>query len=157
MTTTDPLSTLLEQAEAERNQALAAFNQARARCDAARAQALQPDNYRADYQQRWGRQFARGAALEIVRCYQGFAGRLDAAISQQAQAVSLAEVAQARAIDALTAHELRVASVRKLIERREFAERQMAERHHQKQADEISMRVALDRNILGIASRGARS
>ena len=138
---TDTLNTLLEQAEAERNQALAAFNQARARCDAARAQALQLDAYRADYRQRWSLQFAKGAALEIVRCYQGFADRLEAAIAQQGQAVGIAQAAQARAGDALTANELRVASVRKLIERRMLAERQANERREQKADDEQATRM----------------
>ena len=149
----DTLQTLLEQAQAERNQALAAFNQLRARCDAARTQATQLDGYRADYQQRWRSQFARGAALEIVRCYQDFAGRLDTAIAQQAHTVALAQAAQARAGDTLSAHELRVASVRKLIERRMQAERQMAERREQKSADETATRVALRRNgAFGLAA-----
>lgn len=139
----DTLHTLLEQAEAERNQALAALNQTRARCDAARAQASQLAIYRADYQQRWSQQFAQGAALEIVRCYQGFADRLETAINQQGHAVAQAQAAQARASDTLTAHELRVASVRKLIERRVAAQRQMAERREQKADDEQAMRIAL--------------
>ena len=149
----ETLQTLLEQAQAERNQALAAFNQLRARCDAARTQATQLDDYRADYQQRWRSEFARGAALEIVRCYQDFAGRLDTAIAQQAHTVALAQAAQARAGDTLSAHELRVASVRKLIERRMQAERQMAERREQKSADETATRVALRRNgAFGLAA-----
>jgi flagellar protein FliJ len=138
----DALTTLLEQAEAERNRALAAFNQQRARCDAARAQAVQLENYRSDYQQRWQTQFARGAAFEIVRCYRGFADRLDTAIAQQGESVVQAQAAQARAGDTLTAHELRVASVRKLIERRQEAERQRAERHERKADDETAMRMA---------------
>lgn len=149
----DTLQTLLEQAQAERNQALAAFNQSRARCDAARTQAVQLDGYRADYQQRWRSQFARGAALEIVRCYQDFAGRLDTAIAQQAHTVAQAQAAQARAGDTLSAHELRVASVRKLIERRVQAERQMAERREQKSADETATRMALRRHsAFGLAA-----
>ena len=152
----DTLNTLLEQAEAERNQALAAFNQSRARCDAARAQAAQLDAYRADYRQRWSRQFAQGAALEIVRCYQGFADRLEAAIAQQGHAVTQAQAAQARAGDALSAHELRVASVRKLIERRLLAERQALERREQKADDEHATRIALARARPGVAGAGAR-
>ena len=140
---TDTLTTLLEQAEAARNQALAAFNQARARCDAARNQAVQLDAYRADYQQRWSLQFAQGAALEIVRCYQGFADRLEAAITQQGQAVGAAQAAQARAGDVLTANELRVASVRKLIERRALAARQASEQREQKADDEHALRMSL--------------
>jgi flagellar protein FliJ len=142
----DTLKTLLEQAEAERNRALAAFNQSRARCDAARAQATQLDAYRSDYQQRWSLQFAQGATLAIVRCYQAFADRLDTAIAQQGQAVGLALAAQARASDALTANELRLASVRKLIERRELAQRQASDQREQKVDDEQAMRVALTRN-----------
>ena len=145
----DALNMLLEQAEAERNQALAAFNQTRSRWDAARAQATQLDAYRADYQQRWSAQFAVGAALEIVRCYQGFADRLDTAIAQQGHAVTQAEAATARAGDALTAHELRVASVRKLIERRASAERHKLERREQKADDEHAMRMASARNKNG--------
>ena len=136
------LNTLLEQAEAERNLALAALSQARARCEAARAQAEQLDAYRADYQRRWSAQFALGAALEIVRCYQSFSDRLQTAITQQAQAVTQAHAAQARADDALKAQELRVASVRKLIERREMALRQASERREQKADDETATRMA---------------
>jgi flagellar FliJ protein len=149
----DTLNTLLEQAEAERNQALANFNQLRARCDAARAQATQLDAYRTSYQQRWSLQFAQGAALEIVRCYQSFADRLETAIAQQSHAVGLAQAAQARAGDTLTANELRVASVRKLIERRALALRQASEQREQKADDEHAMRIALSRRDgrLGIA------
>ena len=139
----DTLITLLEQAEAERNQALAALNHARARCEAARHQALQLDTYRAEYRQRWSAQFARGASLDIVRCYQAFADRLEVAIAQQDHAVGQAQAVQARAGDALTAHELRVASVRKLIERRTLAERQANERREQKADDEHAMRMSL--------------
>ena len=153
----DALNTLLEQAEAERNRALAALNQTRTRCEAARAQAQQLDAYRADYQQRWAVQFARGAALEIVRCYQGFSERLETAIAQQGHAVVQAQAAQARAGDMLTAHELRVASVRKLIERRAQAQRQMAAQREQKADDEQAMRMARDRAGIGFGLLGARA
>lgn len=153
----DALNTLLEQAEADRNQALSAFNQTRARSEAARTQATQLDAYRADYQQRWSRQFAQGAALEIVRCYQGFADRLEAAITQQGHAVAQAEAALARAGDHLNAHELRLASVRKLIERRLAAERQALERREQKADDEQAMRMALLRTNHGLGHAGVRA
>ncbi len=149
---TDTLTTLLEQAEAERNQALAAFTHTRARCDAARDQALQLEAYRADYRQRWSLRLARGAGLDIVRCYQGFADRLEVAIAQQARAVTLAQAALARAGDLLSAHELRVASVRKLIERRAAAERQLRERVEQKADDEHATRIALTRDVRGLRS-----
>lgn len=141
----DTLKTLLEQAETERNQALAAFNQSRARCDAERTQATQLDTYRADYEQRWSLRFTQGAALEIVRCYRGFADRLEVAITQQGHAIAQAQAALARAGDALTAHELRVASVRKLIERRQQEARRSADRREQAANDEMAQRVAARR------------
>ena len=149
---TDTLTTLLEQAEAERNRALTAYTQTCARLDAARDQAQQLEAYRADYRQRWSRQFAQGAGLDIVRCYQGFADRLELAIAQQAHAVTLAQAALVRAGDLLSAHELRVASVRKLIERRAAAERQMQDRIEQKADDEHATRIALARDVRGLRS-----
>ena len=147
----DTLTTLLEQAEAERNIALAAFNQARSRRDAARAQAQDLDGYRGEYQQRWHSQFQRGAGLDIVRCYQQFAERLELAIQQQAHALSVCEAALARAEDTLRAHELRVASVRKLIERRRDEQQRTQARREQKVADDQAMRMALARRAPTLA------
>jgi len=138
----ETLQTLLEHAEAERNSALAAFNQARARRDAARDQAVQLAAYRGDYQQRWQAQFQQGgAAPTVLRCYQQFSERLDVAIAQQAHSVEVCDAALVRANDTLAAHELRVASVRKLIERRVAEQRRDSERREQKASDEWAQRV----------------
>lgn len=142
----ETLTTLLEQAEAQRNAALAAFNQARSRRDGAREQARDLEAYRDDYRQRWNRQFqSRGAALDILRCYQQFADRLELALAQQAHAIDVCEQTLVRANDTLAAHELRVASVRKLIERRQDEARRGAERREQRQSDELSQRMAARR------------
>ncbi|HET9977863.1 MAG TPA: flagellar export protein FliJ [Burkholderiaceae bacterium] len=138
----ETLQTLLEHAEGQRNTALAAFNQARARRDAARDQAAQLAAYRTDYQRRWQAQFQQGgAALAVLRCYQQFNERLDVAIAQQAHGVEVCEGALARANDLLAAHELRVASVRKLIERRLAEQRRDGERREQKDNDEWAQRI----------------
>jgi flagellar protein FliJ len=140
------LTTLLEQAESQRNVALAAFNQARARRDSARDQARDLDTYRSDYQHRWSQQFrSRAATPDIVRCYQQFAERLELAIAQQAQTVEVTEQALTRAGETLSAHELRVASVRKLIERRQQEARRSADRREQAANDEMAQRVAARR------------
>jgi len=149
----DALDTLLEQAEASRNAALAAFNHTRARRDAARTQAADLDEYRHDYQQRWHAQFQRGAALDIVRCYQQFADRLEMAIAQQAHALRVCEDALQRAEDQLAAHELRVASVRKLIERRAAERARVQERRDQKAADELSQRMVQARRNASPSSK----
>lgn len=142
----ETLAVLLEQAEAQRNAALAAFNQARSRRDGARDQARDLEAYRNDYQQRWNQQFqSRGAGLDILRCYQAFADRLELALAQQAHAIEVCEQTLLRANDTLAAHELRVASVRKLIERREDEARRGAERREQRASDEMAQRIAARR------------
>jgi flagellar protein FliJ len=140
--TTDTLATLLEQAESQRNVALAAFNQARSRRDEARTQAQDLQAYCDDYGARWQQQFQRGAALEVVRSYHQFAQRLDMAIAQQAHALAVCEQALARANDMLAAHELRVASVRKLIDRRRQEARRGLEQREQRAADDLRLRPA---------------
>jgi flagellar FliJ protein len=142
----ETLHTLLEQAESQRNIALAAFNQSRARRDEARTQARELETYRNDYTARWNGQFQRGAALEVLRSYHQFAARLELAISQQTQAVTICEQALTRANDVLTAHELRVASVRKLIERRQHEMRQGVARREQRAEDEQAQRMRTQRN-----------
>jgi flagellar FliJ protein len=138
----ETLATLLEQAESQRNIALAAFNQARARRDEARAQAQEIEAYRDDYTARWSGQFQRGgAALEVMRSYHQFAARLDLAISQQAHALTICEQALTRANDVLAAHELRVASVRKLIERRVHDARALDAKREQRASDDLRARV----------------
>jgi flagellar FliJ protein len=142
----ETLATLLEQAEAQRNAALAAFNQARSRRDGARDQARELVAYRDDYRLRWNQQFqSRGAGLDILRCYQAFADRLELAIAQQTHAIDICEQTLVRANDTLAAHELRVASVRKLIERRQEEARRSADRREQRQSDELSQRMATRR------------
>ena len=145
------LKPLLEHAEAQRNFALAALNQARVRRDAARAQARDLSAYRDDYRQRWNARFQLGAALAIVHCYRQFGDRLELAITQQASAVAAAEQAFTRANDTLVAHELRVASVRKLMERREIERRRGNERSEQRSDDEFSQRMASRRAPQGVA------
>jgi flagellar protein FliJ len=138
----ETLQTLLDHAQAERNTALAAFNQARARRDGARDQATQLAAYRSAYQQRWQVQFQQGGAVPaVLRCYQQFNERLDVAITQQAHSVEVCDAAFARANDTLAAHELRVASVRKLIERRVAEQRRDGERREQKASDEWAQRI----------------
>ena len=138
----ETLATLLDQAERQRNIALAAFNQSRARRDEARTQARDLETYRSDYSARWSGQLQRGAAPEVLRSYHQFAARLELAIAQQAQACVICEQALARANDMLAAHELRVASVRKLIERRRHEQRAGLDQREQRANDEQALRMS---------------
>ena len=118
MSALQPLNTLLEQTTVARDAALGVHRNALNAVAAAQAQATQLAEYRQEYAQRFGTQFQRAGAIELLQCYQGFMVRLDEAVSQQqrllAQAIERGETAKA----ALLSAELRVASVRKLIERR---------------------------------------
>jgi flagellar FliJ protein len=59
--------------------------------------------------------------------------------------VEVTEQALTRAGETLSAHELRVASVRKLIERRQQEARRSADRREQAANDEMAQRVAARR------------
>ena len=139
------LGVLLDQAERQRDAALAAHQRAQAASDAAAAQAAQLLAYRRDYEQRWTGQFRSAGPIELVHCYQSFTERLAQAIEQQARIAEQALQQVARALGALQATELRCASVRKLIERRVLEQRLGAERREQKQTDEAASRAAWNR------------
>jgi flagellar FliJ protein len=117
------LSILLERAEAERDDALRALKEASQRADAARAQHGELAQYRQDYQQRWGQQFARQGHIAVHADQR---------------------VERARAV--LMEREMRVASVRKLLERRRFDLARSAQRQEQKAMDEQAARAALSAN-----------
>lgn len=136
------LRTLLQQAESERDDARLQLQQAQARADAAANQAEQLVAYRGQYRDRWSRQFATGGAIEIVQCYQTFSDRLEQAVQMQQHAVSQQQATVERARALLAQREMRVASVRKLIERREAEVRQRGHRQEQKTTDEAAQRAA---------------
>ncbi|MEO7152520.1 MAG: flagellar export protein FliJ [Burkholderiaceae bacterium] len=142
MTDLQPLLALLGQAERERDVCLAQRERAAAAHTAAEAQARQLLDYRSDYQRRWGEQFARTAQIEVVRCYQGFVERLTQAVDQQTRTAAHAAGLLERAGATLLEHELRVASVRKLIERRLREAGLESDRREQKQTDEFAARSA---------------
>jgi len=136
------LAILLEQNERERDQALAAQQRAQAASDAAAAQAEQLVAYRRDYEQRWNTQFRQGGHIEVVRSYHSFMARLTQAVEQQARVAEHALQMVTQAANNLRDAELKVASVRKLIERRTLELRVAAERRDQKLTDEAATRAA---------------
>jgi flagellar FliJ protein len=135
------LHTLLDREEAERDQSLKRLQHAEELARRARAQAEMLLGYRDEYRQRWSEQFARGGSVPIVQCYLGFMNRLQQAIVQQQRDAeqAAARVQQCRA--ELAAQQLRVASVRKLIERRQHEVQRVAARREQKLGDEIAART----------------
>jgi flagellar FliJ protein len=138
----DPLMALLSQAERERDEALSGMQRANEAHQAALAQAEQLVAYRGEYEARFREQFSRKSSIDILQCYQGFSARLGQAIDQQQQIASHAAMRLEQSREGLRDQELRVASVRKLLERRLHELRQVAERRDQKQTDEFASRAA---------------
>jgi flagellar FliJ protein len=144
-----PLMALLAQAESERDEAQLRRRQAQANALAAQEQAEQLLAYRRDYEQRWGARFGAEGQMELVHCYQGFVGRLTQAVEHQARVAQHAALQSERALQALQEQELRVASVRKLIERRMLEMQRRGERSEQRQNDEYASRAAWNRLAAG--------
>jgi flagellar FliJ protein len=138
----DPLMALLGQAERERDDALAAMQRANEAHAAALTQAEQLVAYRGEYEARFREQFSRKSSIDILQCYQGFSARLGQAIDQQQQVAGHAALRLDQSREGLRDQELRVASVRKLLERRLHEMRQVADRREQKQTDEFAARAA---------------
>ena len=135
---TTALHTLLEYAESERDASLAALLQTEASARRMREQASQLLAYRDDYRLRHPAQGGRSASIELIRCHQNFMARLEQALAQQQGQVQATEAHCATQRSALVALETRVASVRKLLERRGQAARQSAARQEQRRSDETA-------------------
>lgn len=134
------LSTLLAQAERERDAALAALARAETQVRHLQAQAEQLHQYRSDLRLRHPAGAGQAAPIDSVRVHQGFSGRLQDVIDQQ-QAQRLAALAQLeRQRRALLPLELRVASVRKLLGRRADAALRVQQQRDQRQTDETAQR-----------------
>lgn len=141
------ITVLLQQAEAQRDEALLQMQQAQQRAQGAQAQADQLQAYREQYRQRWQQQFAQQGGIEIVQCYQSFSERLEQALAHQAQAVAQANAQLERARTELADREMRVASVRKILERRQQEQRRGEERRDQKLTDEAAQRSGWNSNL----------
>ena len=141
MTPMQPLLTLLAHTERERNAAMADAKRVELEHRNAQRQAEQLQTYRRDYEQRWSSQFSRSGGIDIVQCYQGFVTRLGQAIDAQERATLQAAQRLEAAQAVWQEQEMRVASVRKLIERRGRELRGADERREQKQLDEHAARL----------------
>lgn len=136
------LHAVLEHAERERDAALAVARRAEAAQDDARRQAEMLASYGLEYDARWGAQRGRSGTPAMLHCVHGFVQRLEQARRQQDQACRQLAERSAQARVRLQAAEMRVAAVRKLIERRMAALQLRADRLSQRQTDEAAQRIA---------------
>ncbi len=142
MSSLQPLMTLLEQCERERDELAVTHQRALTAHRSATDQAEQLVVYRGEYERRWAEQFRTDGRMELVNCYRGFMDRLTQAVEQQKHMVLQAEAALEKARLTLRDGEIRVASVRKLLERRLSEIRLSADRREQKATDEFASRMA---------------
>ena len=133
------LQTLLDQAERQRDAALAASLAAEEAARRLRLQAEQLHAYRNDYHERRPTRAGRSSPIELLHCHRDFMQRLDQAMQQQEVQLQGAEVRVLQLRAALLAHETRVASVRKLIERRAQEGRLAAARLEQRRGDDAAV------------------
>lgn len=147
----DALKLLLDRATQERDRLVGELRRGEEVLANARRQGEQLSGYRGEYVQRWSTQFGRGGAIEIMHCYQSFMQRLDEAMTQQQRQVDAAERGVAAVRQALMAAELRVASVKKLIERRLAEQARQQGRRDQRQTDETAQHLTLRRARQGVA------
>jgi flagellar FliJ protein len=135
------LHILLEQAEVERDAALARLLQADEASREAFLKAEQLQDYRNDYRRRAPALNGRGASIELLRCHQGFMQRLDQAIDQHRAHLHRLQQHAATLRQALMEREVRLAAVKKLIERRAQEQQRLHVRAEQRQSDEAAMRL----------------
>jgi flagellar FliJ protein len=146
MPTLTALLQLLDHERRTRDEAILGLRHAEGLAGQAAAQGEQLDGYRSDYVERWSARFREpGGSVTLMQCYQGFMQRLEQAIVQQRVAVEQAHARVGQARQTLQDNERRVASVEKLIERRQQQEQRVASRREQMNTDETAQRVHAQR------------
>ena len=145
------LRTLLEREQKRRDEQMAAVRNAAANAEAQQQQADGLTGYRTEYCQKWSAQFQQAAQMEILRSYHGFLSRLDQAITQQKSVVEHAHRMVAAQRQRLVEREIRVATVERLIKRREAMLAKIADRRDQKNLDELAQRLVSGRPHNGMS------
>jgi flagellar FliJ protein len=138
---TQALHTLLDHAERQRNEALALLLQAEEQVRRLQLQAQQLNAYRDDYRQRQPGRGGNSVSIELLRSHHEFMQRLQQAMDQQQGQQQAAEARLATRRSELLALETRVASVRKLMERRGQEALRRADRQDQRNTDEAALQA----------------
>jgi flagellar FliJ protein len=145
------LRLLLEREQKRRDEQMAAVRAAAANAEAQQQQADSLSTYRSEYCQKWSANFQQAATMEILRSYHGFLARLDQAITQQTSVVEHAHRMVEAQRQRLVEREIRVATVERLIKRREAMLAKIADRRDQKNLDELAQRPSSARTHTGLS------
>ena len=145
------LKILLEREQKRRDEQMAAVRNAVANVEVQQQQADGLAGYRTEYCQKWSAQFQQAAQMEILRSYHGFLSRLDQAITQQKSVIEHAQRMVEAQRQRLVEREIRVATVERLIKRREALLAKVADRRDQKNLDELAQRLSSTRAQSGMS------
>lgn len=130
------LSVAVEMALRKRDDARRMLQDARGAHQAAQAQMEQLEGYAGETQNRWGMRANAAVAPEVMFHHYQFMDRLNHAIGLQTGVVSEHGVRVDTAQRALLEEELRLASLKKLMEKRQKEAEQAQMRREQKQTDD---------------------
>lgn len=136
MSTLNAFVVAVELAERRRDAARQALANVQGARQAAQAQLGQLTGYAAETQDRWGLKAGAAVQPEVMHHHYHFMGRLDHAIELQTRALSGQDQRVAQARQALLQAELRLASLRKVLELRKAELALQQQRREQKQTDE---------------------
>ncbi len=151
---TQALHTLLEHAERLRNEALALLLQAEEASRRLQQQEMQLLTYRDEYRQRQPGLGGRSVSIELLRSHHEFMQRLEQALTQQQGQMTQSQNRLITRRAELLALETRVASVRKLLERRSGEQRRRSDRQDQRISDDAAQHAARAAGPLGAAWSG---
>jgi flagellar protein FliJ len=132
------LHTVLQHAERQRDEALAALAQAQDALQRHQLQAEQLHSYTQDYAARDPARTGRAAAIELLRCHLAFMDRLAQANQQQLAQVQATHKRCEHLRQLLVQQETYVAAVRKLLEKRVEAQRLRTQKREQQRSDEAA-------------------
>ena len=135
------LQVLMQREQQQCDQAQSALRRADDVARRAREQREQLLSYRGDYESRWTAQFHQGGTMDILMYYRSFMQRLDQAVAMQTRQAEISELQLDQARRELLECERRLASVRKLIERRAAELAHAGRQRDQKQTDEQAQRM----------------
>ncbi|WP_313316154.1 flagellar export protein FliJ [Pulveribacter sp.] len=136
MSSLQAFTVAVELAERRRDAARQALRDVQGAREAAQAQLEQLSGYAQETQNRWGASEGRTLQPEVMAHHYHFMGRLDHAIGLQSGVVGSQDVRVAGARQVLLQAELRLASLRKVLERRRADQALAEQRREQKQTDE---------------------
>ena len=135
---TQSLHVLFEHAKSQRDEALAALLQAEETSRRLRQQLEQLQAYHAEYAAEAPTLSGTLTSIERLRSHHAFMQRLDQALVQQQGLLASCQAQLALRRQLLLERETRVASVRKLLERREAEQQRCSSRREQTQSDEAA-------------------